>query len=83
MEEQCFFKSEIEDIEEHVADASKYKDIPTKVFTELPTDTAVKVIDDKFMKQKSFRKDMKKAKVHVVRVLKDCPKRLTMEADAY
>ena len=55
--------------------------IPTKVFTEPSSDNAVKVDAVKVLKQKSLRKETRKVKAHAVRVLKDCIKRLIMEAD--
>ena len=79
--DNVFATLEMEDIEEYVTDTWKDKDMPTKVSTEPPADATDKVGTAKALKQKSFRKDMKKAKAHMVRVSKDYLKRLIMEAD--
>ena len=65
--------------EQQVA-AWKEKDIPTKVSTETPADANGKVGATKALKQKSIRKDMKKAKALMARVSRDYPRRLMMEA---
>ena len=61
----------MEDIEEHVEDAWKNKEMPTKVYTEPPVDATDKIGTDNALKQKVFIKEIKKAKVHMVRVLND------------
>ena len=71
----------MEDIEEHVTDAWKDADMPTKVSTEPPANATDMEVATKALKQKSFRQDVKKAKAHMVRASKHFPKRLIMESN--
>ena len=71
---------EMEDIEEYVTNAYKGNDMPSKEET-IPVDTNDANEIDMCKKLKIVRKEMKKAKAHMVRVTKDFPKRLVMEAE--
>ena len=71
---------EMEDIEEYVGKDFATMDIPTKDECEADeTDSAE--IQKLAKEMKIVRKEMKKATAHMVRVTKDFPKRLVMEAN--
>ena len=55
--------------------------MPTKVSTESPSYAKDTGDETKTLKKKLIRKDMKKAKAHIVRASKDYPRRLIMEAN--
>ena len=69
---------ELEDLEEYLTPAYEHIDLPTKESGE--TDSVEAVAMALAKKNKLVRKEMKKAKAHMVKVTKDFPKRLVMEA---
>ena len=71
----------MEDIEENVTYARKDKEMPTKVSTDLHVDDSDKVGSSNVLKQKTFIKETKKAKTHVVKASNDFPKSLLMLTD--
>ena len=73
---------EMNDLEGYTTEDWKGKDMPTKASTILPdvekSDTAKTTLA---AENKLVRKEMKKAKSHMVRVSKDYPKCLVMDAE--
>ena len=75
-----FATLEMEDLEEYVSEDYKGEDMPTKEST-IPTDDTKDVDVAEAKTNKRVRKEMKKAKAHMVRVTKDFARRLVMNAD--
>ena len=72
---------EMNDLEEYATDEWKGKDMPTKASTVLlDTDKGDSDKVTLATENKLVRKEMKKAKAHMVRVTKEYPKRLVMDA---
>ena len=79
--DNVFATLEMDDIEEYVTDAWSGKPMPTKVETEYDENETNKKTIELAKKNKVVRKEMKKAKAHMVKVTKEYPKRLIMEAE--
>ena len=79
--DNVFATLEMDDIEEYVTDAWSSVPMPSKLATEYDDDEADKKVIYLAKKNKIIRKEMKKAKAHMVKVTKEYPKRLIMEAD--
>ena len=71
---------EMEDLEEYVGMDYKYTSMPSKSSTVPAADADATTIAVCTMNKK-VRKEMKKAKAHMVRVTKEYPRRLVMNAD--
>ena len=71
---------EMEDLEEYFGDDFKYKSMPSKTLT-IPLAGADAAAIATCAMNKRVRKEMKKAKAHMVRVTKDYPRRLVMNAE--
>ena len=78
--DNVFATLEMEDIEEYVTEVYKGKETPSKEET-IPEDLDDANEGEERKKMKLVRKEMKNAKAHMVRVTKDFPKRLVMEAE--
>ena len=80
--DNVFATLEMNDLEEYVTDEWKDKDMPTKISADLTRIKDKTKLDEVATcdKNKLYRKEMKKAKAHMVKVTKGYAKRLVMDA---
>ena len=81
--DNVFATLEMDDMKEYATDSYKKVTMPTKADTEYDDDDDEKdnKVIEKAKKNKLIRKEMKKAKAHMVKVTKGYANRLVMEAE--